>query len=520
MRIDEINDITLDLYEKYGFIEDNMSQFKEIIFSNVSKKLDKEEAEKEATKNITNYIVDQIKNGNLYELLKKTAIKKNAMQAFELYDIILKEANITVSIEDIEKITFDKDLEGFYKNCVSTKEKYEGSFLGDVLDSYAAFDGDLNISDEELKSHLSDDQVNDYFAMIANIPVYTREEEQEVIKKYKETNNPMYKDEFISHNLKLAAKIACGYYNDSLKMGLMDLIQEANIGLLIAFDKYNAESGNKFSTYATFWIQQKVNRAIMDQNDTIRIPVHLTETLRQKNKYIKVFFDEFKREPTDEEILEHFGWDEKELKLMKDADAIKTPTSIDQTIENADNRTGRESKLSHFIADEDATNVEEAAINGILKEQLLGYMDECLSSREKYVICARYAINNENEIYTLQAIGDKLGITRERVRQLETIALRKLKTKAMYIKKIETSVINTRESEFDKKKKLSREIFEIKLYSLNKNLRILSYLPDDKYVVVRCRKCGNIFNSSMNDLFDSPYCKRCEKKLKKLKKTK
>ena len=512
----EENKIILDLYEEYGFINKDISKFKEIVFCDVKNKMAIEDVEVLAKKNILKYLIKEIENGKFVKLFNACCEKNDPMKAFVLFDTILKEMDITISEENISTLAFDGRYKSFYDNYVNSKNKYNDTLLGDVLNAYDV--SEEEISDDDIINNLSDDHVRDYFLEISDISVYTQAEEREIFEKYRETNNPEYKDEFIYHNLKLAAKIALSYWNSSLKMTRMDLIQEANMGLIRAFERFNPDRGFKFSTYATWWIRQRVTRALIEQNDTIRIPVHLSEKIKQKNKFARIYRDEFGVDPTDDEIIEALGWDIEFLKRIYDAEAIKNPSSMDKEIDNTEDRRGRESKLSQFLADENTVSVEDKVFGEIEREQLLSYMDECLTEREKYVICHRFGFNDDNEIKTLDQIGKSIGVTRERIRQIETKALNKLKTKARSLKNLEQRPLITKAPILSDEKKYQRDLYAIRLKKYNDKLKVVNYIQDDRFVIVRCLDCGQIFTSEPEDLLIQPECVFCSSQEKKLDK--
>lgn len=501
-----------ELYNEYGFIEEDISKFEEIVFSRANKKMAKEEVKSLAKANAVMYIVEKIEDKQFIDIFTKALNKLGLLKASTIFDTILKQANINILPEDFEVLVTNDQYKDLYEKYIKNKEKYESTLLGDILEAYSSFNEEIEINDTEILSRVSDDQARDYYLLISQFSVLTREEEKELIKKYRETQDTYYRDEFINHNLKLVVNIAYNYWSKMAygSLSLMDLIQEGNIGLLTAFNKFNPDRGFKFSTYAYWWIKQKIKRAIADKNDTVRTPVHLAEKINKMKKYIREYSNQFEVEPTDEEIIEFMGITPEFLKIMRNAEAIKTPISMDAAIENPEERKGRESSLIQFLTDESAENVEDKAINDISREQFENLISETFDMREKIIIKNRFGFNEHSDIYTLQEIGDKLGITRERVRQIEKKALIKLSKRLKAQKRAEENmVIRVNKEEAKKEIEEKRKIFEEKLRRKTKTLTVERYSSDNLSVTVKCEKCGNVHTDTMDALLKENKCYFC-----------
>ena len=289
-------------------------------------------------------------------------------------------------------------------------------------------EGDLNeeeeLSDEELEitvdnvDSFADDSVRLYLREIGKIPLLKPEEEQVLARKAAKGNKKA-KDKMVEANMRLVVSIAKRYSGRGLDF--LDLIQEGNTGLLRAVDKFDPEKGFKFSTYATWWIRQAITRAIADQARTIRIPVHMVETINKVLRASRKLTQELNREPTVEEVAKEMDMDpEKVDYVMK----------IKQDIASLDASVGRDgddedSVLGDFVEDEERVSPEDAAANQILKEQLASILTT-LSEREQKIMKLRFGIGGGRP-HTLEEVGTEFSVTRERIRQIEAKALSKLR---------------------------------------------------------------------------------------------
>ena len=260
-----------------------------------------------------------------------------------------------------------------------------------------------------------DDPVRMYLKEIGKVPLLTAQEEIDLAKRM-EAGDEYAKQKLCEANLRLVVSIAKKYVGRG--MLFLDLIQEGNLGLIKAVDKFDWTKGYKFSTYATWWIRQAITRSIADQARTIRIPVHMVETINKLIRVSRQLLQEEGREPTPDEIAEEMGISvEKVREILKIA---QEPVSLETPIGEEE-----DSHLGDFIPDDDAPAPAEAAAFSMLKEQLVDVLGT-LTEREQKVLKLRFGLE-DGRARTLEEVGKKFDVTRERIRQIEAKALRKLR---------------------------------------------------------------------------------------------
>ncbi len=271
---------------------------------------------------------------------------------------------------------------------------------------------------ENISSVNSDDSVKIYLQQIGKIPLLTPEEELEIAKDIKHNNSQEAKDNLVRANLRLVVSIAKKYIGRGLSF--LDLIQEGNMGLMRAAEKFDYAKGYKFSTYATWWIQQSITRAIADKSRLIRLPVHMIESLNKIKKVTLELMADSGKQPTKEEIAYRMGISVSKLnslcKAAQGTISIETPTTVKD--EN--------SKLSDFIVDESAVSPDLKVSQENLLVDVKKMLNQ-LSPKERDVLIMRYGLDANGTKKTLEEIGNFYGVSRERIRQIENRALSKLK---------------------------------------------------------------------------------------------
>ncbi len=333
-----------------------------------------------------------------------------------------KPAGARTMFED-EVLTYQDDTQ----DILDVADEFEDSIeiATDDLDtdiiSSAASRNKGNNSDEDVDadlsaSPLSDDSVKMYLREIGRVPLLNAKQEIELARRIKE-GDIQAKRTLVRHNLRLVVSIAKKYINRGLPF--LDLIQEGNLGLIRAAEKFDPERGYKFSTYATWWVRQGITRSLSDKSRTIRVPVHMVETINKFKKVARKLGQELNRRPTEEELSEVM--EVSTVKIKEIVAAMRTPVSLESPINNED-----DGKLEDFIADPNMNvKPEVAATEQLLGDDILKVLDT-LTPKEKAVVQLRFGIDSGQE-RTLEEVGRMLRITRERVRQLEFRALKKLR---------------------------------------------------------------------------------------------
>ena len=352
-------------------------------------------------------MVPEIKD---FEQRKEALIKKGKELGFITYEEIAEELKGL----DVSSDLLDELYNAFMENDISvisetdldddSGEEDTGGNLEDIL------------KDNTIAKELTiNDPVRMYLKEIGKISLLSLDEETELSKRIAEGDETA-KNRLAESNLRLVVSIAKRYVGRG--MLFLDLIQEGNIGLMKAVEKFDAEKGYKFSTYATWWIRQAITRAIADQARTIRVPVHMVETSNKLSRYQRQLTLELNREPTDEELAKKMGMSPDKvrevIKIAQDPVSLETPIGEEE-----------DSHLGDFVPDESNMSPEDFTIHEMLKEEI-GDVLLTLTEREEQVLRLRFGLDDGSP-KTLEEVGQMFGVTRERIRQIEAKALRKLR---------------------------------------------------------------------------------------------
>ena len=345
----------------------------------------------------------------LKELLNIAKKKKNVLEYQEIRDFFTE--------LDLEEEQFDQIIETLEQNHVDVLRITEGD---DVSEEEIILTEEDEVDVENIDLSVPDgvsieDPVRMYLKEIGKVPLLNAEEEIDLAKKM-EMGDAEAKKRLAEANLRLVVSIAKRYVGRG--MLFLDLIQEGNMGLIKAVEKFDYRKGYKFSTYATWWIRQAITRAIADQARTIRIPVHMVETINKLIRVSRQLLQELGREPTPEEIAEEMNMPEERvreiLKISQEPVSLETPIGEEE-----------DSHLGDFIQDEHVMVPVDAATFTLLHEQLMEVLDT-LTEREQKVLKLRFGLE-DGRPRTLEEVGKEFNVTRERIRQIEAKALRKLR---------------------------------------------------------------------------------------------
>ena len=345
----------------------------------------------------------------------------------ELVELGKKKENV-LELSEIEKVFADQGMELDDDKTEKVFEYLENKgIVAMVPESDTEDDIILDVEDEPTEEELEniemavpdgvsiEDPVRMYLKEIGKVPLLTAEEEKELAMKM-EAGDMEAKKRLAEANLRLVVSIAKRYVGRG--MLFLDLIQEGNLGLIKAVEKFDYRKGYKFSTYATWWIRQAITRAIADQATTIRIPVHMVETINKLIRVQRQLLQELGREPYPEEIAEKMGLPVERVreiqKISQEPVSLETPIGEEE-----------DSHLGDFIQDDNVPVPAEAAAFTLLKEQLVEVLGT-LTEREQKVLCLRFGLE-DGRARTLEEVGKEFDVTRERIRQIEAKALRKLR---------------------------------------------------------------------------------------------
>ncbi len=350
----------------------------------------------------------QKKGGQNQDTKAEHLLKKGKERGFITYDEILKEFP---TIED--DVVFLETL--YEKLSTAGVDVLEG---GGLLDVKGDEEEMLKKYAQGSRSESGYDSIQMYLKEIGQYPLISAHDEKELAKRI-ETGDDEAKSLLAKANLRLVVSIAKKYANRSPDLTLLDLIQEGNLGLFKAVDKFDWSKGFKFSTYATWWIRQSITRALADQSRTIRVPVHMVETIAKYKQVVRRLFQDLGREPLPEEIATEMGLD---------VDKIYTIEKIDQNTVSLDTPVGEDddkSTYGDFIADEKILSPDQESSRRILSDQVREILND-LSEKEREILALRHGLTDGIQ-HTLEEVGKMFGVTRERIRQIEAKAHEKIR---------------------------------------------------------------------------------------------
>ena len=372
---------------------------------------DTKQTTKATSENIMNS--DQMKEhlDNLVDMAKKN---DNTLIDTEIVNYFVGKPDIELNTDMMTKI-FDY-LDEHHVAVLSETEEDDEILDDMILEDAEDADIDIEKIDLSVPDGVSiEDPVRMYLKEICKVPLLTAEEEIELAKRM-EAGDEKAKQKLAEANLRLVVSIAKRYVGRG--MLFLDLIQEGNLGLIKAVEKFDYEKGYKFSTYATWWIRQAITRAIADQARTIRIPVHMVETINKLIRESRQLLQELGREPLPEEIAERMGISVERvreiLKISQEPVSLETPIGEEE-----------DSHLGDFIQDQNVPVPAEAAASNLLRDQLNEVLDT-LTEREQKVLRLRFGMD-DGRARTLEEVGKEFQVTRERIRQIEAKALRRLR---------------------------------------------------------------------------------------------
>ena len=359
--------------------------------------------------------VENNKNGQTLKEATSKLLAERKLFGQILYDDL--SAQIAIPYE-LDAEGMDKLIQQFEDAGVSVVDA-DGGPTSRQLSSESAKEPEVEMTEDEtaLSSNVKiNDSVRMYLKEIGRVPLLSADEEVNLALRIQQGDQEA-KQELAEANLRLVVSIAKRYVGRGMQF--LDLIQEGNMGLMKAVEKFDHTKGFKFSTYATWWIRQAITRAIADQARTIRIPVHMVETINKLVRIQRQLLQDLGREPTPEEIGAEMDLPtEKVREILKIA---QEPVSLETPIGEED-----DSHLGDFIEDDNATSPAEHTAYALLKEQLDEVLEQ-LTDREENVLRLRFGLDKNGEIRTLEQVGQVFVVTRERIRQIEAKALRKLR---------------------------------------------------------------------------------------------
>ena len=390
------------------------------------KKKNKKLKKKKVSKKVQKLRVKKVKKVKKKKIFKKKVVKK----AKKLSSTEKKAENLArISNELIEKgrkrgfITYDEILKTFpdiENNILFLDELYEKFAIAgiDVLEGGNLLNLDIDLTDKDLNKSSMHDSIQMYLKEIGQYPLIHASDEKDLAKRI-EHGDLEAKNLLARANLRLVVSIAKKYVGRSANLTLLDLIQEGNLGLFKAVEKFDWTKGYKFSTYATWWIRQSITRALADQSRTIRIPVHMVETISKYKQTYRRLSQDLGREPLAEEIATEMGIPVEKIHVIENIS--QETVSLEQPVGDDDDK----STLENFIPDDKILRPDQESSRRILSDQIREVLDE-LNPKERKILEMRYGLLDGIQ-HTLERVGEEFSVTRERIRQIEAKVHEKLR---------------------------------------------------------------------------------------------
>ena len=531
MENDMTSQLFRKLYKKFGFIAENKTEFEKIIYHGSKDIKSEKDLYQHAKKNISEYIIKTVEKDNkLIEYIKKAICSNKPQEIFDYFNGLFEECGYKPDDEELAYMAgeeyFKKYFDDLIKNHKTEALNQNFSFiknnlLASVIEIYA-----LTYIEEEvnLDSSLTDDSLEDYVKQIKKIDLLSIKEEHDYAVAY--ANGDMdAREELIVHNLRLVVKIAKKYIGKYHDLSLADLIDEGNIGLIKAVDKFDATKGFKLSTYATWWIEQSIQTGITASGRSIKIPAYKIDEVNKVRSAEKEYVQKHEKEPSIADLSEMTGLSHEKVKEIKNI--MQPPISLDK---KAMGDESEDTDLYNFlIVDENEEEIDEryAAIERsiVLPEAL-----KILNDRDRTIIIHRFGLYGNTE-KTLEEVGKILGVTRERVRQLEPVILDKLERFITNYKSIDNShyqykrinktnescgITGPKLSENERNPKLLQKAENIrnKVNSTNHNVEVTAFDQNVTRVELTCKTCNYIwinYTSKLSSTFECPNCKQKSK---------
>ena len=529
------NKLIDELYSKFNFSVSDKEKFEDIIFHNAQRFETYEDIYQNALNNIDSYLIKQIKKEKkLVELMKASSKVMDIDETYIYFDKLTTNKKYKIKKDEITYLADEESFKEYYEEKIKGHKEevdndnyrfLENDLLAKIIEVYSLTLVDVSTTDQ---TPFTNDVVNDYRKTINKIPILTKEEELELAIRASKGDKEA-KDALVEHNLKYVFKIAKKYLRMKHDLSLADLIEEGNIGLIKSVDKFDYTKGFRFTTYATWWIRQAINNAISNKGRTIRIPAYKKDEIKKVNDAENMFLQKNYRDPSIEELSEITG-----LSLEK----VQQIKSIDQPMIYLDKKVntdeGEDSDLYNFLPS--SLDSENDVIDEKARLEKIHIIRKCLNvldERERTILIYRFGLFNKPKL-TLEQIGKILGVSRERVRQLEPKVLDKFEKFVVNYKSIDNEFYGYKEetssvkeniiisedqlknvdellnNTYDSKNIKKAERIVKRITEKNPNLKIVGFNQNVSKITLYCNVCLNTWTSYIDELPTTCYCPNCK----------